>query len=243
MQYRESDYNFVARLLEHEGIYWYFEHGDGEHKLVLVDSQSVHDAAPSCESLPYIEDGAETAPDTDCVFDWRFSREVRSGKVALTSYDFERPSTDLKVKAEKQRSYTMSDYEEFDFQGDYIQTSDGTQLADDWMDELQTPFQLLHGVVERARHRSRTAAQARQASARRPERAVPGHGLADQRPGRCLRVGQRRGRVPLRVLGDPGGAAVPAAAPHAQAVRAGAADGASSSARRARRSSPTSTAA
>jgi type VI secretion system secreted protein VgrG len=145
VQYRESDYNFVARLLEHEGIYWYFEHGDGEHKLVLVDSHSVHDAAPSCASLPYIEDGAETAPDTDCVFDWRFSREVRSGKVALTSYDFERPSTDLKAKAVKQRSYTMSDYEEFDFQGDYIQTSDGTQLADDWMDELQTPFELLHG--------------------------------------------------------------------------------------------------
>src|SRR5258706_4747535 len=50
VQYRESDYNFVARLMEHEGIYWYFEHGDGRHKLVLVDSQSAHDAAPACKS-------------------------------------------------------------------------------------------------------------------------------------------------------------------------------------------------
>ena len=80
VQYRESDYNFVARLLEHEGIYWYFEHGDGEHKLVLVDSQSAHDAAPSCESLPYIEQGAETAPDTDCVSDWRFSQRGAHGQ-------------------------------------------------------------------------------------------------------------------------------------------------------------------
>ncbi|MEY2842478.1 MAG: hypothetical protein RI920_515, partial [Pseudomonadota bacterium] len=53
VQYRESDYHFVARLLAHEGIYWYFEHTDAAHKLVLVDSQSVHDAAPGCESLPY----------------------------------------------------------------------------------------------------------------------------------------------------------------------------------------------
>ena len=145
VQYRESDYNFVARLLEHEGIYWYFEHGDGEHKLILVDSQSAHDAAKTCESLPYVEQGAETGPDTDCVSDWRFSQEVRTGKVALTSYDFERPSTDLKVDAKKERKYTMSDYEVFDFDGDYIQKTDGKQLAEDHMDELQTPFQALQG--------------------------------------------------------------------------------------------------
>ena len=146
VQYRESDYNFVARLLEHEGIYWYFEHTDGGHKLLLVDSQSAHDAAPACESLPYLEHGAQTAPDTDCVSDWRFSREVRSGKVVLTSYDFERPSTDLKVKADKARQYSLSDYEVFDFQGDYVQSGDGSQWAEDRMDELQTPFQLLQGV-------------------------------------------------------------------------------------------------
>jgi type VI secretion system secreted protein VgrG len=146
VQYRESDYNFVARLLEHEGIYWYFEHGDGQHKLILVDSQSAHDAAKSCESLPYVEQGADTGADTDCVSDWRFSQEVRTGKVALTSYDFERPSTDLKVDAKKERKYTMSDYEVFDFDGDYIQKSDGKQLADDHMDELQTPFQALQGA-------------------------------------------------------------------------------------------------
>ena len=145
VQYRESDYNFVARLLEHEGIYWYFEHGDGQHKLILVDSQSAHDAAKSCESLPYIELGAATGPDTDCISDWRYSQEVRTGKVALTSYDFERPSTDLKVDAAKERKYTMSDYEVFDFDGDYIQKSDGKQSAEDRMDELQTPFQALHG--------------------------------------------------------------------------------------------------
>ena len=145
VQYRESDYNFVARLLEHEGIYWYFEHQDGAHQLILVDSHSAHDAAQSCESLPFIAGGTAAAPDTDCISEWTFAREVRSGKFALTSYDFERPSTDLKVKAEQDRSHSQSNYELFDFQGDYIVAADGSQLVDDRRDEVQTAFESLKG--------------------------------------------------------------------------------------------------
>jgi len=145
VQYRESDYNFVARLLEHEGIYWYFEHSDGQHKLVLVDSQSAHDAAPGCDSLRYIENPAVAPPDTEYVSNWTFSREVKTGKVVLTSYDFERPSTNLKVDVDKAGSYDLADYEVFDFQGDYVQGSDGSQSVEDRVDELQTRFQLLRG--------------------------------------------------------------------------------------------------
>jgi len=141
VQYRESDYNFIARLLEHEGIYWYFEHGDGQHKLVLVDSQSAHDAAPGCESLPYIEETTDV-PDTEHVSNWSFAREVKTGKVVLTSYDFERPSTDLKVNIDKVGAYKLADYEVFDFQGDYVQAGHGTQWVEDRVDELQAPYSL-----------------------------------------------------------------------------------------------------
>jgi type VI secretion system secreted protein VgrG len=146
VQYRETDFNFVARLLEHEGIYWYFEHTDGKHKLVLVDSQSAHNAVERHDTLPYFENTASAPPDTEYVSNWSFSREVRTGKAVLTSYDFERPSTDLKVDKDKARSYDLSDYEMFDFQGDYIQAADGTQLAEDRMDEMQSRFQSLRGT-------------------------------------------------------------------------------------------------
>jgi len=85
-------------------------------------------------------------PDTEFVSNWTFSREVQTGKVALTSYDFERPSTALLVDKQKSRTYDLSDYEVFDFQGDYVQAADGTQWAEDRVDELQSRFQLLHGV-------------------------------------------------------------------------------------------------
>ena len=145
VQYRETDYNFVARLLEHEGIYWYIEHGDGTSKVVLVDSQSAHDAAPGCESLPYYENAPESAPDTECVSHWSFASEVETDKVALTSYDFERPSTSLKADAKKSHKYSLPDFEMFDFQGDYAQTADAAQWAEDRLDEHQSRFQTAHG--------------------------------------------------------------------------------------------------
>jgi len=139
VQYRESDYNFVARLLEQEGIYWYFEHTDGAHKLILVDSSSAHDAAPNYDSVKYVENAA-SAPDKEYISDWTFHESVHTGKTVLTSYDFERPSTSLEVETAHKRSHELADYEVFDFQGDYVQKSDGSQLADNQMDEYQARY-------------------------------------------------------------------------------------------------------
>jgi type VI secretion system secreted protein VgrG len=141
VQYRESDYNFVARLLEQEGIYWYFEHSDGQHKLILVDAQSAHDAAPDCASLRYIEDPHHAPPDEQYICQWRCSQGVETGKIALTSFDFERPSTSLLVKGGRPQSHKLADYEQFDFEGNYVQAADGSQYVDNRGDAEQTDFE------------------------------------------------------------------------------------------------------
>lgn len=145
VQYRESDYNFVARLLELEGIYWHFEHSDSAHKLVLMDAQSAHDAMPGYDTLPFIEHGLDAPPDTEYVSSWSFARELKTGQVATTSYDFERPSTSLKVQTTKQRGHDLADYELFDFQGDYAVADDGTHWVDNRIDEVHSRFELLQG--------------------------------------------------------------------------------------------------
>ena len=142
VQYRETDYNFVARLLEQEGIYWYFDHSDGEHTLMLVDSKEVNKSTDKHPELPYFENGSET-PDIEYVSNWSFSRQVTAGQVAMTSYDFERPSTQLDVKQKESREYTGADLEMFDFDGDYVKTADGQQWAEDGIDELQTQYEQL----------------------------------------------------------------------------------------------------
>ena len=141
VQYRETDFNFIARLLELEGIYWYIEHSDGKHKVVLVDSQSAHDAAPGCAELPYYEDATQAPPDLECVSSWEFASAVETDRVELTSYDFERPSTALKADARIAPTHQTPILEEFDYQGDYVQTADAAQWAEDRLDAHQTRFQ------------------------------------------------------------------------------------------------------
>ena len=145
VQYRETDFNFVARLMEDEGIYWYFEHEAGEHKLVVVDSTSALSAAPHAEALPYYANLSQASPDVDIVTEWNFAREVRPGKVALRSYWFETPSTSLEVTKAEKRSHDQAEYELYDYQGDYFKKADGEQIAAARLDEAQSRHEQLSG--------------------------------------------------------------------------------------------------
>jgi len=145
VQYRESDFQFVTRLLEREGIYWYFEHTNGKHELVLMDSLSAHDPITGEGTIRYIEDPSHAPPDEEYVSRWSFTQEVKTGKTALTSYDFERPATSLLVDASLSRSHDQAAAERFDFQGDYLKAPDGKQYAEDWLDEVQTRHHRLQG--------------------------------------------------------------------------------------------------
>jgi len=53
VQYRETDFNFISRLMEQEGIYYFFEHEDGKHHLVLADAYSSHAACPNYDKIAY----------------------------------------------------------------------------------------------------------------------------------------------------------------------------------------------
>ncbi|MBB3193266.1 type VI secretion system Vgr family protein [Roseateles terrae] len=138
VQYRETDYNFVARLLEHEGIYWYFTHDESGHKLVLTDSATAHDCAPNCEMLPFYGGSSQSPPAQEYVDHWSAVRSMTAGKVVITDFDFERPSGALETSQARSRDYDLSDSEIFDFPGGYLQSSDGSQYVEDRLDELQT---------------------------------------------------------------------------------------------------------
>lgn len=89
-QYRESDLAFVSRLMEREGIYYYFRHGKGEHVMVLADSRSAHKPSQSAATVKLRPDqvggtGTETAL-------WEWHEHVRSGgerRVMIQSFDYQ----------------------------------------------------------------------------------------------------------------------------------------------------------
>jgi type VI secretion system secreted protein VgrG len=95
VQYRETDFNFVSRLMEHEGIGYYFRHTDGHDTLVLTDSTSKHTPVSGYETLPYVAPTAQVKPDLEHVHHWDFVREIEPGVYVHDDYDFERPSVEL----------------------------------------------------------------------------------------------------------------------------------------------------
>jgi len=145
VQYRESDFNFVSRLLEEEGIYYYFTHEKGKHTLVLADSLGAHATVSGYEAIPYFDPGNPERRKRDHIFDWSFCNEVQPGNYVLTDYDFTKPKTDLAVKASVQRQHARAAYECFDYPGEYLQTGDGDGYVRCRIEELQSRYETLSG--------------------------------------------------------------------------------------------------
>jgi len=142
VQYRETDFNFVSRLMEEEGIYYYFEHGDGKHTLKLVDSDSGHKKLEGKASIAYHLPGRSLHGDEEYIQIFRQDQRIQPGLVATRSYDFAKPKADLGVKAQNIQKHESADYEWYDFEGDYIQTDNGDHLAQVRVEELHSEFEL-----------------------------------------------------------------------------------------------------
>lgn len=129
VQYRETDFNFVSRLMEQYGIYYYFEHTKDKHTMVLGDSASGHQPCPEQKSASY--DYTSTAHEhEDVIILWNQTQELRSGKFALTDYNFETPHTDLRAEVPSQVKVGGNDsFEIFDYPGDYEKKNQGDRLV------------------------------------------------------------------------------------------------------------------
>jgi len=146
VQYRETDFNFVSRLMEQEGIYYYFRHTDGHNTMVLTDSCSKHVPSAGYEKIPFVAPDKLVRPELEHIGSWQFSREIQPGKYVHKDYDLERPSVDLKTQ--KVIAYTCAEgsHEVFDYPGAYLQKGDGEQLALVRIDELGTQFETANGT-------------------------------------------------------------------------------------------------
>ena len=121
VQYRESDFNFVSRLMEQEGIFYYFEHKQDLHTLVLADAVSKYQTCPK-QAVAIMGPLAGAAEKGDYVTSWESNHELLSGKWALRDYHFEMPRTDLQVEEPALRPAAVaSNLEIFDYPGEYAQ--------------------------------------------------------------------------------------------------------------------------
>jgi type VI secretion system secreted protein VgrG len=144
VQYRETDFNFVSRLMEQEGIYYFFVHENGKHILTLADSISAHKPFPGYAEIPFheLEKGA---PGREAITDWSVEKEVQPVAFALNDFNFEKPKTSLRASANVTRQHGLSQFEIYDYPGEYREMSEGERLTAVRLDELQSRYETLRG--------------------------------------------------------------------------------------------------
>jgi type VI secretion system secreted protein VgrG len=136
VQYRESDFEFISRLMEEEGIYYYFKHTADNHKMVIANTPQSHEAMPVDDKLIYEEVFGGTR-DEERITAWNKTQELRSGKVTLWDHCFELPHKHLeaeKTVLENVKIGTINQklkvggndkLEIYDYPGAYAQRFDG----------------------------------------------------------------------------------------------------------------------
>jgi len=145
VQYRETDFNFVSRLMEQYGIFYFFEHENGKHTLVLGDSESVHQPCPHQSKAGYnlVVGGLDA---DDVVTGWHMEQELRTGKYSLTDYNFETPSANLMANEPTVVNVGgNSAYEIYDYPGEYPNKSQGKTLAAVRMQEEEASHLVVNG--------------------------------------------------------------------------------------------------
>lgn len=124
VQYRETDFNFVSRLLEHEGIFYFFHHESGRHIAVFGDAPSAFRQG-EWGNVSFVPE-----PAWEHVHRWHHAYEFRPGRWTLTDYDFKKPQTDLTAdRPTLIDNSVMKKFEFFDHPGGYIEKDIGTSLA------------------------------------------------------------------------------------------------------------------
>jgi type VI secretion system secreted protein VgrG len=145
VQYRETDFNFISRLMEQNGIFYFFQHAMGKHTMVIADSSSIHEPCPGQESAGYNLVGGGLDAD-DVVNSWNIEQELRTGKYTLTDYNFKTPSASLLASEPTIVSVGgNAGFEIFDHPGEYATRGDGTTFAKLRMQEEEAGHLVAHG--------------------------------------------------------------------------------------------------
>ncbi|PPD31515.1 MAG: type VI secretion system tip protein VgrG [Methylomonas sp.] len=142
VQYRESDFNFISRLMEAEGIYYYFTHTDSQHAMVLCDDISGH-ALPAKQEIQYMPIENQGRRLKEHLHEWRVSEEIQSGSYEHDDFDFEKPKAELKAKANDPGGHESDNKAVYDYPGNYVETALGDQYANVRMQELRAGFEYI----------------------------------------------------------------------------------------------------
>jgi type VI secretion system secreted protein VgrG len=144
VQYRESSFDFVTRLMEEFGFYYFFKHESSKHTLVFADDSNAHTELP--KGIPFQFDTTEHRTVEDHAWEWTSEYALHSGKYTFRDYNFTTPTLDLTSKSINPATHQHASFEVYEYPGLYDQSGLGQTLADLRMQAIAADRALFQGV-------------------------------------------------------------------------------------------------
>ncbi|MGA9767910.1 MAG: type VI secretion system tip protein VgrG [Blastocatellia bacterium] len=141
VQYRETDFNFVSRLMEEEGIFYFFKHEADSHSLILANDPSEFKSMPQHGDISYKSLIGEDRL-RDVITEWTVGQEVRPGRYAINDFNFKKPTLDLSsdVRGKDDRKLEI-----YDYPGEYVTREEGERLVGIRMHEQESNMTVATG--------------------------------------------------------------------------------------------------
>ncbi|NDJ56388.1 type VI secretion system tip protein VgrG [Enterobacteriaceae bacterium 4M9] len=145
VQYQESDYDFISRLMEHEGIYFYFTHQADGHTLVLADSPQRHDNLDGYTTLTYRLTEGGLTENAATINQWNVCDMITPSMYSMDDYDFRKPRANLQENRRNPASYAREKAEIFDWPGCYTDASHGQFYTRVRQQEFEANHEIING--------------------------------------------------------------------------------------------------
>ncbi|EAB6497039.1 type VI secretion system tip protein VgrG [Salmonella enterica subsp. enterica] len=144
VQYGETDFDFLQRLMQEWGIYWWFEHNEDSHTLVLADAISTHHACPDSPEVEWHQKGLKL--DKAFIHTIIANESLRTGQWVLDDFDFKKPRSRLANTVANPRETGHASYEHYEWPGDYFDKGEGEMLTRIRMEAQRSPGSRVHGA-------------------------------------------------------------------------------------------------
>ena len=146
-QYGESDFSFICRILEEEGIFYFFEHAEDSHTIVFADTEAVYRPIEGESEICFHHDSGLVA-EKESIDNFSYNRAICPGKVTHVNYNFKRPSLDMTVMDEGD---THRNHEIYEYPGDYALPTKGTTKVKFHLEEIKSLEESAQGTSNCAR--------------------------------------------------------------------------------------------
>ncbi|XTZ38651.1 type VI secretion system Vgr family protein [Salmonella enterica] len=147
VQYQESSFDFISRLMELEGIAYHFRHEADKHTLVLTDAATQHEPFSGYEIIPYHQTPSGGSTDEEGISQWALEDSVTPGLYSLDDYDFRKPNAWLFQARQNPDSPSPGTIDVYDWPGRFVEHGHGEFYARIRQERWQVEHQQIEGTA------------------------------------------------------------------------------------------------